>query len=240
MINNTNNINRDNLATINSICDYKPISNSNINTNMPSSTYYPTTTLSTSLPDLNFNEYSASILRCIQMNNISFPNPIVSSSLISVIKVPPKFLRKKHVNKYSPLLYDDVDEDLYVFKSFGKSIKRTRNFSHRPRSDFIIWNKLIDEAELVRDLHIRQDIDATIRQSIIKMIQDNWNSFCERGVSRPMLEFEFFIDTYNSPPVCCREPVYGFDESKNMNKLIDSLENSGLIQDCEGAWKSLL
>ena len=127
-----------------------------------------------------------------------------------------------------------------MFKSLGKSIKRTQNVSHRPRSDLIIWDKLIDNAELVRDFHIGQDIDATIRQSIITIIQDNWDSFCERGVSRPMLDFEFCIDTGNSPPVCCRQPVYGFHESKIMNKLIDALENSGLIRDCEGALGSLL
>ena len=125
--------------------------------------------IDTSLPDLNFNEYSANILPCTQINN-SFPNPLDPSSLINVITVPPKFWRKKPINKYNPVPYDDVDEDLYLFKSFGKSIKRTQNFSHRPRSDLIIWDKLIDDAELVRDLHIGQDIDATIRQSIITII----------------------------------------------------------------------
>ena len=141
---------------------------------------------------------------------------------------------------YNPVLYDHVDEDLYVFKSFGKSIKRSRHFTHRSRSELIIWNKLIDEAELVRDLNIGQDIDASIHQSIIKIVQDNWDSFCEQGVSRPLLDFEFCIDTGNSPPVCCKQPVYGFHESKIMNRLIDDLENSGLIRDCEGAWGSLL
>ena len=104
----------------------------------------------------------------------------------------------------------------------------------------IIWNKLIYEAELVRDFHIGQDIEASIRQSIIKIVQDNWDYFCERGVSRPMLYFEFCIDTGNSPPICCKQPVYELHESKIMNKLIDALENSDLIRDCEGAQGSLL
>ena len=55
-----------------------------------------------------------------------------------------------------------------------------------------------------------------------------------------MLDFDFGIDTGNSPPVCCKQPVYGFHESKIVNKPIDTLENSGLIRDCEGAWGSLL
>ena len=179
--------------------------------------------IDTSLPDLNFNEYSANILPCTQINN-SFPNPLDPSSLINVITVPPKSWRKKPVNKYNAVLYDDVDEE------------RSRYFTHHPHSELIIWNKLIDEAELVRDLNIGQDIDVSIRQSIIKIVQDNWDSFCERGVSRPMLYFEFCIDTGNSPPVCCKQPVYKFHESKIMNKLIDDLEYSGLIRDCEGAW----
>ena len=122
MIKNIKNINRDNLATINSNCDYKPVRNNNIDT---------------SLPDLNFNEYSTNILPCTQKKN-SFPNPFDPSSLINVITVPPKFWRKKPVNKYNPVRYDDVDEDLYVFKSFKKSIKRYRNFTHRPRLELII------------------------------------------------------------------------------------------------------
>ena len=55
-----------------------------------------------------------------------------------------------------------------------------------------------------------------------------------------MLDFEFCIDTGNSPPVCCKQPVYEFHERKIMNELIDDLENSGLIRDCEGVWGSLL
>ena len=163
MINNMNNINSDNLATINSNCDYKPIRNNNIDRKMPCPRYYLTTKSYTSLPDLNFNEYSANILPCTQINN-NFSNPLDHSSLINVITVPPKFWRKKPVNKYNPILYVDVDENLYVFKFFRKSIERSWSFTHRSRSDLIIWNKLIDEAELVRYFHIEQDIDAYIRQ----------------------------------------------------------------------------
>ena len=65
------------------------------------------------------NNYSSHILPCHQMNNI-FSNPITSHPSINVITVPSKFWRKKPVNTYTPLIYDDVDEDLYEFKSFGK------------------------------------------------------------------------------------------------------------------------
>ena len=55
-----------------------------------------------------------------------------------------------------------------------------------------------------------------------------------------MLDFEFYINTGNSPPVCCRQPVYDFHESKIMTKIIADLEASDLITDCEGAWGFLL
>ena len=110
------------------------------------------------------------------------------------------------------------------------------HFTPRPRSDLILWDKSVDEPVLLRDLHIGNNVDSAIRHKIINIIQDNWDSFCERGASRPMLNFEFCIDTGNSPPVCCRQPVYGFHKSKIMNTLIAALEVSDLIIDCKGAW----
>ena len=67
------------------------------------------------------------------------------------------------MNNYNPILYNDIDKDLYIFKYFGKSIKQSLHFTSRPRSDFIIWDNLVDEPELVRDLKIGKDIDASIR-----------------------------------------------------------------------------
>ena len=97
-----------------------------------------------------------------------------------MITVSPKFWRKTPVNRYNAIIYDDVDEDLYVFKSFGKGVKRSPHYTSRPRSDFILWNKSIDELELLRDLHIGNNVDAAIRHNIINIIHDNWESFCER------------------------------------------------------------
>ena len=55
-----------------------------------------------------------------------------------------------------------------------------------------------------------------------------------------MLDFEFSLDTGSSPPVCYRQPVYGFHESKMMTAQIADLEANGLITECEGAWGFLL
>ena len=126
------------------------------------------------------------------------------------------------------------------FQILWQSMKRSSHFTSRPRSDLILWDKYVDEPELLRDLLIGDDVDTAIRRKIINIIQDNRDSFCERGVSRPMLDFDFCIDTGNSPPVCCCQPVYGFRESKIMTKLIADLEENKLIRDYEGNWGSLL
>ena len=81
---------------------------------------------------------------------------------------------------------------------------------------------------------IGDDVDVAIRHKSINIIQDNWDSFCDRGFSRPMLDFEFCIDTSNSPPVCSRQPVYGFHESKIMTQFKADLEANKLIRNYEG------
>ena len=39
----------------------------------------------------------------------------------------------------------------------------------------------------------------------------------------PMLDFEFYIDTGNSPLVYCQQLVYGFRESKIIIKFVATL-----------------
>ena len=110
----------------------------------------------------------------------------------------------------------------------------------RLRSDIIIWNESLDTTTLLRDFRIGEHVDAYIRQSVLSIIKSNWNYFGQRGVSRPVLDFEFFIDTGDSVPVFCLQPKNGFHERKIINQYITALENSGLITDCEGSWDSLL
>ena len=97
------------------------------------------------------------ILTCNPLRNI-LSNPFIPGSSINVITVPSKIWRKNAINKYDPILYDDVDEDLYVFKSFDKSMTRTPHFVPRPRSDLILWYKTIDQPKLQWNLHTRKII----------------------------------------------------------------------------------
>ena len=182
------------------------------------------------LSQLRFLTNIRQIFYSVIKYTILFSNPITHNPSINVITIPPKFWRKKPTNSYKPIIYDDVDEDLYIFKSFGKSMKHSSHFTPRPHSDLILWDKSVDEPELLRDLLIGDDVDAAIHHKIVNIIQDNWIFFCERALSHQIFDFEFCIDTNNSPPVCCRQPVYGFHESKIMTKLIADLEANKLIR----------
>ena len=49
--------------------------------------------------------------------------------------MPPKIWRPKAKNNYKPIIFDDVDDDLYVLKRYGKAMKRTPALKPRPRDE---------------------------------------------------------------------------------------------------------
>ena len=83
-------------------------------------------------------------------------------------------------------------------------------------------------------------IDTTIHQSILGVIKDNYDSFSEQGISRPMFDFEFYLDIGKSPRVYCSQPMYGIHKRKIMNTRMKLLKDNDCICDCAGPWGSLL
>ena len=129
-----------------------------------------------------------------------------SHPLSLVIEVPPKICRPKPVNTYSKTDYtpNDVDEDLYLFPSYGRGaiFRPTVNpfdFSIR-RTDRILWDAKLHQAEFDAD-----SLSSTHRTSLTQIIQEHWDSFTSAGVNRPVLNYEFCIDTGSPNPVACRQ-----------------------------------
>ena len=56
----------------------------------------------------------------------------------------------------------------------------TSHLSPRPCLDLILWEKSVDELELLWDFIIRDDVNAAICHKIIDTIPDNWDSFSVR------------------------------------------------------------
>ena len=71
----------------------------------------------------------------------------------------------------------------------------------RPRIDLFLWDESSFTSKLTNDLRINDGIYSTIRKSVIKIINDNWDSLCEQGTALPMFDFEFCLDTGDSKPV---------------------------------------
>ena len=89
-------------------------------------------------------------------------------------------------------------------------------------------------SEHERYFHISKQVDDFIRSSVLSVIKSNCDSFYEKDVSRPVIDFAFCVDTGDSPPVCCHQPSYDLHEGKIMKQHIKALEESGLITDCTG------
>ena len=104
----------------------------------------------------------------------NFTNPFVH-----VITIPPNILRPKAKKRYKPVIYNDVDDDLYVLKAYDKAMTRSPWWSHRLRNDLILWDSISFTAEFVKVFRIDSSIDTNIRQSILSIINNNWDSFYE-------------------------------------------------------------
>ena len=71
----------------------------------------------------------------------SITPPLIS--VVNIISVPLKICRPKQKNKYKSMVCIDVDDDLYIFKNYGKALKRTPSWKLRARSNLIPWNSFL-------------------------------------------------------------------------------------------------
>ena len=146
---------------------------------------------STSLMPINNTE--TAVLNTINLKTINtysnnlvstFLNPsslkdsnecIAFESTVNAISVPPKIWRPKQKTNYKPMICTDVDEDLYIFNPFGKSMKRAESWTPRPRSDVIPWNTSLFQEELDNNFNIGSMTDESTRNAVIQIIKDNWD-----------------------------------------------------------------
>ena len=97
---------------------------------------------------------------------------------------------------------------------------RSPTWTPRSRTDLILWEEPSTFCVFTKDLTIDVNMDPVLKKSITTIIQDNWDSFCEQGVSRPMFDFELCIDTGDFRPVCYHQPLYRIHERKIIDKHI--------------------
>ena len=97
----------------------------------------------------------------------------------------------------------------FLFPGYGSTIRRTIHLPLpiKTRLDRILWNEMIHQSQLDKNLHLSTTIDPTVRDTILRVIRDHWDAFDEQGFDRPVIDYEFCVDTSGSPPVCCRLPM---------------------------------
>ena len=71
-------------------------------------------------------------------------------------------------------------------------------------------------------------------------IKEYWDFFVKVGAARPILGYEFGIDTGDAKPVFCKKPSYEPYESKVIVTQVDQLLNNKWIRRCGGHLRSMV
>ena len=171
--------------------------------------------------------------------NISLSTPLDNDiANCFAIDIPKKVHLPKVQSEYVPQEpYSDVNEGNFVFKQYGNTVFRTKSWDPGARDDIITY---LDKDSIMLDkLKICTSAPAPAKALIKKLVSVYWDCFAEEGIKRPILGFEFAIDTGKHTPVCCKKPRYGPHESKIIMKQIKVLLANEWIKPCpQGGWGS--
>ena len=108
-------------------------------------------------------------------------------------------------NKYKPPDYNiDIDEGIFDFEQHGHCVFRPhrQQWKASDRNDIIAFHHDTHHTELHQNLQIGKHVNPSLRTRIIALIKRNWDAFCGEGCRRPILGYEFAIDTGTATPVC--------------------------------------
>ena len=72
------------------------------------------------------------------------------------------------------------------------------------------------------------------------MVTEYWYVFCEDGFRRPIRGISFQIDTGNHPPICYKPPRNIPHDSEVMQKLVERLNENGVVEEGEGSLVALV
>ena len=175
----------------------------------------------------------------VSPSSTTAPASYDSRPMVLIIEPPVKHWRPKPTRRYEHT-YDDVDESIFIFQHYGRGLaKPTYDRPLPKRDDLIVWDPARHQHEFDKSITLPTHLSDTVRTSLTSIIQRYWDSFCSAGVNRPVLDYEFAIDTGNSPPVACRTPRYGIYEKEIMMEQAQALfDNGWIVWATEGGWLS--
>ena len=115
-----------------------------------------------------------------------------------MIEVPARVWRPRVVSRYTTLEYhgDNVNRVL-DYSQYGNCLYRTDlSWSDDSvRNDSIHFDGDDHTTELNQGLRFDPTIDASTQDTIVDIIKKFWDYFVKEGAQRPILGYEFIIDT---------------------------------------------
>lgn len=128
-----------------------------------------------------------------------------------------------------------------MFRPFGRALAKSSYTHVCNRTDVIKWNPLLHQAEFDSVITISPTLSDKIRIKLRETIQTHWDAFAAEGVIRPVIGYEFCIDTGTAPPVACRRQRYGIHESKIIEEQAAILRQNNWTRSCPtGGYCSLI
>ena len=128
------------------------------------------------------------------------------------------------INKFKPDTlnhYSDIDEDNFLFSKLGKCITRDATaWTNIERNDIIHFDATIHSAEFDKNFIIGDKVSASLKNKITKIVQKYWDSFCSDGARRPILGYEFAINTGSHTPVCKFNSIQSNQTQIHMTPII--------------------
>ena len=151
------------------------------------------------------------------------------------VQVPKRVWRPQVKNIYEEPEFDlpDASSLDWAYRTLGKTMLQNKIKVPDTRSNLIEFKPEIYDAEFDQNIQWR-DCPNTIQPAVEAIIKEYWDCFAKEGMKDSILGFEFNIDTGKSKPICCKQPRYGPHEARVMQKLVDQLEEKGLIEDDHG------
>jgi hypothetical protein len=137
-------------------------------------------------------------------------------------------------------LPNEFDNNLFVFLQYGTALCRPTPAFAINRTDLSLFQADSDMDEFVKGFRVGGDVHLSIVAQISAILQHCWDCFYKDGARNSILGFEFIIDSGALAPVCCPKLQYGPHESKIILEHIQSMIHNDWIEECGGAWGSLI
>lgn len=125
-----------------------------------------------------------------------------------MIDLPPKIWQPKVKSKFKPdpAPLPDIDEGVFIFEKLGQCVfKQHEKWKNSERTDLIFFNPEKDTEELMANFKYGDkdnNLGDDTKSRILDIIKKYWDSFCSEGARRPILGYEYAINTGSHTPVC--------------------------------------